>query len=157
MLFVTENMLFVTEKFKYTKIYYDYMTSIEEHESNIKEFLEDINEKMRAGLLVKRQKIIAFSASEAASNILELYLHKKNLVSSGFRVNHRYFSSKKQAERFFDFEFKIKKDIIDLMIKQEELRNILCYGKEKKEDKVKEAINNVYKLKEMIESDLGDK
>lgn len=133
------------------------MTSIEEHENNIKEFLEDINEKMRAGLLVKRQKIIAFSASEAASNILEMYLHKKNLVSSGFKVNHRYFSSEKQAERFFDFEFKIKKEIIKLMLKQEELRNVLCYGKEKNEDKVKEAINNLYELKNLVESDLGDK
>lgn len=71
------------------------MTTIEEHKKIVKEFLDDINEKIRANLLVERQKIIGFTASETATNLFALLLHKKNLVEAGFNVNHRYFASER--------------------------------------------------------------
>ncbi|MBI5072617.1 hypothetical protein HZA99_02250 [Candidatus Woesearchaeota archaeon] len=132
------------------------MTSVEEHQKNIKQFLDDINEKIRAGLLLDRQKIIAFSASEAAANLLEYYLHKKQLVQAGFRVNHRYFTSERKAESYFSFPFSKKQEIIKLLIKQEEYRDILCYGKEKEIKKVQEAIDNLTKLKQLIIEELGE-
>lgn len=91
------------------------MTSAEEHKKNIRQFMDDINEKIRAGTLLDRQKIIAFAASEAATNLLEYFLHKKELVSGGFRVNHRYFTSDKRAERYISFTFDKKKELIALM------------------------------------------
>ena len=113
------------------------MTSEEEHLKNFKQFNEDINEKIRAGLLIERQKIIAFDASEASTNLLEYFLHKKNLIPLGFKVNHNYFVSEKRAFRYLDFDFPKKKEIVILMANQEEYRNILCYGKEKEIAKVK--------------------
>jgi len=117
--------------------------------------MSDINEKIRAELLVERQKIIAFDTSEAAANFLEYFLHKENLVPSGFRINHNYFASEKRAERYLDFNFPEKKELIRLMVNQEELRNLLCYGKEKEEIKVREAISNLNKIVDTIKKELG--
>lgn len=132
------------------------MTSLEEHKKNVQQFIDDINEKIKADLLVERQKIIAFAASEAATNLLEYYLHKKEVISAGFKVNHRYFSSEKRAERYLDFPFIKKSEIISLMIQQEELRDLLCYGKQKNREKVEEAISTLMKLKNLITQELGE-
>ena len=132
------------------------MTSLAEHKNNIKQLLEDINEKIRANLLRERQKLIGFAASEASTNLLEYFLHRRELISSGFTVNHTYFSSGKRAERILDFEFPHKNEIITLLIKQEEFRDILCYGKEKQKQAVEEAIHNLQALKKLIEQELQE-
>src|SRR3989344_4228635 len=112
-------------KFIYSLVLVPSMTSPDEHIKNIRQFIDDINEKIKADLLIGRQKIIAFAASEAATNMVEYYLHKKEAISAGFKVNHRYFSSEKRAERYLDFLFPKKAEIIILMIQQEELRDLL--------------------------------
>ena len=132
------------------------MTSPEEHKKNFEQFMDDINEKIRADLLLKRQKIIAFNASEASTNLLEYFLHKKNLIQSGVHINHNYFVSEKRANRFLDFEFPDKKEIINLMVIQEDFRNLLGYGKEKDKQKVEQAISNLNKIKEFIKDKLGE-
>lgn len=132
------------------------MTTAEEHLKAIQQFLADIYEKIRSNLLVERQKIIGFTTSEAATNLLEYFFHKKNIIPSGFRVNHRYFTSERKAQSYLDFEFPHKKEIISLMIKQEEFREILCYGKEKESEKVYAAITNLNKIKTMITEELGE-
>jgi len=128
------------------------MTTIEEHKKIAKEFLDDVNEKIKAGLLVERQKIIGFAASEASVNLFAVLLHKNNLVEPSFNINHRYFASKKIAERMFNFDFGNKDKILSLLINQEDYRNRLCYGKEKKADVVNSAIKNLFELKELISS-----
>src|SRR3989338_7340782 len=149
-------MLLITEKLKYYTTFPKAMTSIAEHKNNFKQFLEDINEKIRANLLLDRQKLIAFAASEAATNVLEYYLHRKDLISSGMTLNHNHFSSERRASRTLEFDFPHKNEILNLMIKQEELRDLLCYGKEKQICKVQEAIANVQQLKKIIEEELGE-
>lgn len=133
------------------------MTSVEEHKKAIQEFIDDINEKIRAGLLVERQKIIGFSVSEASTNLLEYFLHKQNLITTGFKLNHNYFASEKRAERYIEVDFPQKREIISIMVKIDESRTILCYGKEKKEEAVRNAIVLLEKIKELIEAKLGEK
>ena len=130
------------------------MTTIEEHKEIIKEFLDDINEKIRAGLITERQKIIGFSASEAATNLFALLLHSKNFIEPSYNINHRFFASKRIAEKKFPHEFSKKDKIIDLMIKQEEYRIKLCYGKQKNQETANSAIKNLFELKETIEGEL---
>lgn len=132
------------------------MTAPDEHRKAVQQFLEDIQEKIRADLLVERQKIIGFTTSEAATNLLEYFLHKKEVIPAGFRVNHRYFTSERKAQSYLDFEFPHKKEIISLMIKQEEFRDVLCYGKEKEREKVSAAIINLNKVKTIITQELGE-
>lgn len=127
------------------------MPSIEEHEKTIKELIEDIEEKIRLNLVVKRQKIIGFSVSEASINLFALYLHKKGLIELGFNVNHLFFASKKRAENTFDFDFRNKPEILSLLTKIEGLRNRLCYGREKEPKDVNEAIELLFKLKNILE------
>jgi len=132
------------------------MTSSEEHKKAYQQFREDINEKIRANLLVERQKTVAFNASEASTHLLEYFLHRQNLISSGFKVNHHYFVSRKRAQRSLDFEFPQKEILLSLMVNQDEFRNLLCYGKEKKLELVQETINNLNKIKEIIQKELGE-
>lgn len=150
-LYVTSN-----RKFYKLRLIDKNMTSAEEHLKSFKQFNEDIKEKIRAGLLIERQKIIAFDASEASTNLLEYFLHKKNLILAGFKVNHNYFASLKRAHRYFDFDFPRKDEIIALMVNQEEFRNILCYGKEKDIGEIKAVIDNLNKLIELIKTELGE-
>ncbi len=133
------------------------MTTIEEHKKIIKQFLDDINEKIRADLLVERQKIIGFSASEAAVNLFAWLLHKKNLVEPGFNINHRYFASEKIAKNKFNFDIPEREKVIGLLVNQENYREKLCYGKEKEANIINSAIKNLFQIKELIESILGEK
>ena len=133
------------------------MTTIEEHEKIAKEFLDDINEKIKADLLIERQKIIGFSASEAAVNLFAILLHKKKLIEPSFSVNHRYFASQRIAENRFNFDFPNKNQTLNLLIAQESYRNKLCYGKEKKAEIVNSAIKNLFELKILIESGLEER
>ncbi len=64
------------------------MASVEEHVKNARELLKDIDEKIRSDLIVERQKIIGFAASEISCDLLAILLHKKNLITPGFNVNH---------------------------------------------------------------------
>ena len=127
------------------------MPSIEEHEKTIKELIDDIEEKIRLDLVAKRQKIIGFSVSEASTNLFAVFLHRNNLIEPGFNVNHSFFASEKRFERTFPFEFRNKKEILQILLKIEELRNRLCYGREKEAKEVNEAVSLLFKLKNIIE------
>ncbi|MBU0898402.1 MAG: hypothetical protein KKB03_02690 [Nanoarchaeota archaeon] len=132
------------------------MTSEEEHRKNVKELLEDINEKIRSNLIVERQKLIGFSTSEISCNLLALLLHKKNLISPGFNVNHRFFVSEKTAKERFDFDFPQKKKLLDLLVEQEKCRTLLCYGREKEKKLVEKSIENMNKIKEIVQEIIGE-
>ena len=156
--YVINHILYVIGNinFIYSKRFYFFMTTVEEHESIVNELIDDINEKIRANLVISRQKIIGFSTSEASTNLFAILLHKKSLISPGFNVNHRFFASIKRAHDTFDFEFSNKTKILDLLVKQEQYRDKLCYGKDKTREVVDAAINNLFMLKDLIDSLLGD-
>lgn len=127
------------------------MPSIEEHEKTAKELIEDIEEKVRLNLVAKRQKIIGFAVSEAASNLFAAFLHKKDFIGQGFNLNHLFFASAQRAERTFPTQFSDKKEILAILVRIEELRNRLCYGREKEASEAQEAISLLFKLKAMLE------
>jgi hypothetical protein len=129
------------------------MASVGNHMASARIFLGEIEEKLRKGTATERQKIIAFSGSEASCDILAILLHKQNLINPGFNINHRFFASDKIAARKLNFDFSTKDKIIPLVVRQEEYRNILCYGSPKPEKKVLECIRNLYKIKETVEKE----
>lgn len=131
------------------------MTTIEEHKEIAKEFLEDINEKIRANLLLERQKIIGFAASESATNLFAVFLHSKNLIEPSFSVNHRFFASLRITEKKFDFDFPRKEELLKLLVEQEDFRNKICYGKKKDLEIVENAIKNLFEIKKIIDKELG--
>ena len=133
------------------------MTTIDEHKDIINEYLDNINEKVRAGIVAERQKIIGFAASEAATNLFAVFLHSKNLIEPAFNVNHRFFSSERIAETQFNFDFPDKERLIKLLVLQEEFRYKLCYGKRKNPEIVNSAIKNLFEIKSIIDDELGGK
>ncbi|MBM3304144.1 MAG: hypothetical protein FJY76_03530 [Candidatus Aenigmarchaeota archaeon] len=132
------------------------MTSLEVHRKSAKEMLDDIDEKVRSGLVKDRQKLVGFAASEISCDLLAVLLHKKNLISPGFNVNHRFFASEKMAKERFGFDFPVKERILPLMVKQEEYRGLLCYGRERGEKLVLEAIANMNRIREIVDKETGE-
>jgi len=132
------------------------MVSIDAHKESVRVLIEDIKEKLRAEIAVERQKLIGFSCSEASCDLLAVLLHKKNLINPGFNINHRFFSSIKTAEVRFNFEFPSKNKLISLLVKQEEYRDLLCYGKPKGKEPVIKCIENLFEIKRIIEKETGE-
>lgn len=132
------------------------MTTIDEHKKIVKEFLDDINEKIKAELLTERQKIIGFSASEAATNLFAILLHSKSIIEPSFSLNHRFFASKRIAEKKFDFNIPNKNKLLELLVKQEDYRNKLCYGRDKNSEIVNSAVKNLFEIKKLIESEVKE-
>lgn len=132
------------------------MTSIEEHKKAVKELEDDILEKIRMNLVSRRQKIVGFVASEASTNCFAILLHKENLISAGFNVNHRWFASIERAKDKFPFDFAHKDRLLELLVKQEYFRDRLCYGRSKSAHEAEEAIEAFFEIKRIVEKDIGE-
>ncbi len=132
------------------------MTSMEEHKKAVKELEDDMEEKIRLNLLKDRQKIIGFAASEASVNCFALLLHKLNLISAGFNVNHKWFASLERAKERFHFGFPRKSKILELLVREEQFRDRLCYGKSKSSDEAEGAIKTFFELKNIIKEETGE-
>ena len=122
---------------------------IESHLKNLKESLEIINECIEKGL-VERQRTIGFSASAACADMLEILLHKENLIDPGFIINHEWLKSKNRIKDKFPFDFPKKKEIFDLIFKIEEKRNTLCYGKPQEIEAIQQVVEDFNKLKKIF-------
>lgn len=132
------------------------MTSIEEHKRALKELESDINEKIRLNIISERQKIIGFTASEASANCFAILLHKKNLITVGFNVNHKWFSSMQRAKDRFPFDFPEKDKLLELLVRVEYLRDRLCYGKSKNPSEAEDAIKSFFEIKTIVKAETGE-
>jgi len=110
--------------------YEDHIKAYEEHR-------DSINWAIDRGL-IKSQRIISIHSSRALIELVSAYLHKEELIKSGFQINHRWFKTEKVKERFPDFPNKteIIAGIIEIELKSENL----IYGAQKKEEEIKEFL-----------------
>lgn len=111
------------------------MSSITEHKKRIKEHLDELQDTVNIGL-EKRPATVGFHTSACAAELLEMYLHLANLISSGKQVNHTWFKRPKDGqkieplvERKLPVNFPGKDKIYELMYAIEENRDNLIYGK----------------------------
>ena len=119
---------------------------IPDHKERLRESLSLIEESIEKGL-VERQRTIGFNASAAVTDMLGILLHKNSLIDPGIIVKHEWLKSEKSMENKFPFDFPRKEEIFALILKIEEKRNILCYGKPQKEELILEMLNNFNKVK----------
>lgn len=119
---------------------------IDTHLKNLRESLEVIEESIEKGL-VKRQRNIGFNTSVACVDMLEILLHKHYLIDPGFVIKHEWFRSKNKIKEKFPFDFPYKMELMGLISKIEEKRDILCYGKPQKIEVIQEVIADFNKLK----------
>jgi hypothetical protein len=123
---------------------------IEDHLRNIRESEEVIKESIQRGLQ-ERQRNIGFNSSVAAVEMLEIYLHKNNLINPGFILKHEIFSSINKANKILNFNFENKEKIIFLLHNIESMRNILCYGKPRPIETIRKIIDDYNELKILFE------
>lgn len=119
---------------------------VESHLENLKESLAVIEESIIRGL-VERQRTLGFHISAASIDLLEILLHKHDLIDPGFIIKHEWFKSKNTIKEKFPFDFSKKQEILDLIYKIEEKRNTLCYGKPQKIETIQEVLENFNNLK----------
>lgn len=98
--------------------------------------------------LEKSQRIIGLHASRGIMELFSLFLHRKKLVNEGFQLNHRWFKSNKVFDKIPEFEH--KKEILDKMIRLENLCEILSYGKERSVKELEEIIVLFKELEETL-------
>lgn len=121
----------------------------EAHLRNYQESLDVIEESVVKGLL-ERQRNIGFNTSAASADMLEMLLHKLNLIDPGFVVKHEWLNSKNKIQEKFPFDFPNKEEILPLIVKIEEKRNLLCYGKPQKLELIREVVADFNQLKEIF-------
>src|SRR3989338_4399285 len=112
---------------------------IEDHKKSIRESLEVIKESINKGL-AERQRTIGFHCYTALANILEIYLHTKNLINPGATIKHDFFSSERKALEKLPQQFENKENILKMLVEIEKKRNIICYGKEQGEEYIEEYL-----------------
>ena len=131
----------------------------EKHLEILKEVLDEIETSLKdkRGLLI-HQRRLAFSLSLGAVNLLELYLHRINIIKEGAKIDHRWF--KRKEERILEqLENQIivsiddvdkMKEIIEIISKIEEKRDDIAYGAPSTENLLQEKINLFFKLKKIV-------
>jgi hypothetical protein len=125
---------------------------IEDHSRNIKESIEVINESITKGI-EERQRNIGFNTSVAATEMLEVFLHKLNLIHPGLALKHDLFSSITSANEKLSFDFPHKKEIIELIHEIESKKNLLCYGKPQPVKTMELVISSFNRLKEILKKE----
>jgi len=99
--------------------------NIDKHYERLNESLDVLDESISRDI-TKRQRTIGFNCSAASADMLEIFLHKKNLIDPGFVVKHEWFKSKNKITEKFPFDFPNKNRILEIMEAIEEKRNTLC-------------------------------
>lgn len=122
---------------------------IEYHLENLKESIREVEEAIKTDIL-KKQRTIGFHTSAGAIDILEIILHKNNLIDTGFVIKHEWLKSNRKIAEKFPFDFPHKKEIIILITKIESSRNKLCYGKRVEEKDLEDLIKNFNVLKRIF-------
>ncbi len=131
------------------------MTAIQNHKKRISEHLEELNDAIRIGIY-QRPATIGFHTTACAIDLLEIYLHKKELIDIGKVVKHDWFKRPKEEqkidpliERKLPVNFQEKDKIYNLFYILENNRDVLIYGSPKKEQ-VDLVLETFKKLKEIL-------
>lgn len=108
------------------------------------------------GLRQNNDSAVGFHASAGSVELLSILLHRLELVTPGFQVNHTWFRSRKVMEVKFNFDFPRKTEILAGMEEIEELRNPLCYGV-RDPGKVRLIAERFRRLRGAVEDVTGDR
>lgn len=123
---------------------------IEDHLRNIRESLEVIKESIQKGIQ-ERQRSIGFHTSVASVEMLEVFLHKNNLLNPGIILKHEWFSSVRKAKEKLNVDFQNEEEILNLINEIEIKRNLLCYRKPQPVKTIESIIEHFNKLKSLFE------
>lgn len=126
-----------------------------DHLENVRESLKEIDEAVEQGLK-KKQRSLGFHVSVCSTELVEILLHKLNILKEERILKHNDFSSIRKANEALKFEFPNKKIVIELLVGIEKKRNLLCYGKRKSEKDLEEFLDLFNKLRDILKEDLNE-
>lgn len=137
------------------------MAAILSHKKKIKEHLEEINEAISIGIEL-RPSTLGFHTSACACELLELYLHKKELIDAGKIIKHDWFKRPKEGqkilpliERKLPVNFNDKDKIYGFFYTIEENRDNLIYGRSTK-NQIELILATFNNLKEILTKKLEE-
>lgn len=137
------------------------MTSLEEHKRKIREHLKEIEDAIDDGF-ENKPITIGMHTSLCAVELLEMHLHKLNLISTGKTLKHNWFEKPKPGqkitpliERKLPVNFEDKDKIYTYIYNIEEVRDNLIYGKNFPV-LTKQALENFVELKKLLLKKLKD-
>lgn len=130
----------------------------EKHEEILKEVLDEIEAALKdARGLSAHQRRLAFCLSLGSVNILELYLHKSDIMKEGSQINHLWF--KRSEEKILEYlQNQVTApinsvgnigNIVKIICKIEDKRDDLAYGAPASEKILQDKINLFFELKKM--------
>lgn len=125
------------------------------HKKSLKESFDTLRDCINRGVEL-RQKVIGFLCSSACSELIELHLHKLNLINPGANIKHNWFASKNKALNHIVPEFPNKDRILNIAKEIEEKRNLLCYGKPQPIKTVEDALRLLNELKTILKEEESD-
>ncbi|MFH0949525.1 MAG: hypothetical protein V1802_03485 [Candidatus Aenigmatarchaeota archaeon] len=138
------------------------MSSVADHKKRIKEHLEEMQEAVNIGI-ESRPVTVGFHTSACAMEMLEMYFHMANLISTGKKVNHIWFKRPQErqkiepmVERKLPVSFPDKEKVYGLVYVIEDSRDNLIYGKPKKSE-IESVFMSFQKLKTIIEKKISEK
>ena len=121
----------------------------EDHLRQLKESVQEIEKSIIEGI-AEKQRTIGFNTSAGAIDMLEIILHKKNLLDTSAMIKHEWFNSERKIADKLKAEFPKKEEILSLIKKIENMRNRFCYGKKQPEERIRETISNFNILKKIF-------
>jgi hypothetical protein len=119
------------------------------HLKTLKEVFSSIDMCIDKGI-GDNQRTIGFHTSLGAAEMLELYLHKKSLLSLSARINHTWLKSQKKIREKLLFDFPRKEEITELLYYIEKNRDELCYGKQAELRMIEEQLEHFNRLREIF-------
>jgi hypothetical protein len=126
--------------------------NIEAHRRALIESMEEIRNAVQMGI-ERKQRTIGFHCSAAAVDMLEIFLHEKNLINPGTVIKHDFFASPRKATDKIP-SFQGKEKLLKLFVELEIRRNMLVYGKGQNRDKIESYLELFNKIKEIL-TDMG--
>lgn len=138
---------------------------LEKHVEIVKEVLDDIQVALDDPRgLVSHQRRIAMMVPLGITEILEIYLHKLNIIKPGSRIKHEWLKRKEARTRIEKQCIKKLDNINDIdtiitIAKEVELdRNDMAYGAPIGDEAIlKSNIERFFKILGIVEKEIGDK
>lgn len=138
------------------------MSSSVDHKRHIREHLEEMQEAVNIGI-ESRPATIGFHTSACAMEMLEMYLHLVNVISTGKTVNHAWFKRPKEGQKIeplidrkLPVSFLDKEKIYALIYSIEDCRDNLIYGKPRKGE-AETVLLAFQNLKEIMKKKLAER
>ncbi len=137
---------------------------IEKHEESLEEVLDEIRSALEDPKGLKsHQRRLAMMLSLGASELIEVYFHKLDIMKPGARVKHNWIKKERPHKKL---ENQITGDLgeinkLDLILDKarviERSRNDIAYGSPiEYEDTIKKRIDLFFEIKDIIEEEVGD-